>query len=431
MTKTRSKHATSLTTDSAHDASHQTAQGGGWSYRAGLVSLWLAMLGLPWLALSWPGLLALSQWPWAAAPYAFQSVVIVHLIGTLGFNLCATSFLVRGFASDRQWTLVGIGASVGLLVFFVSALSLNALRFSGLDFQQNSFLRLGWMVALQMPWAFALWAWMPRDRWWFQPNRVDGVIACLFALLPAMHAEQVATRHDLIVGEMLAYNQYLEAADLGRRLVVLGVQHIQEQDARSLVGLQERRVAALQKRVAQPLPANATTEDRLNRARELFSLSQVDAARTLLASLDGDLPQVPLYLGLAAELERDWNEAANQYGQAIDRLRKRSADSPDTLQQLKAAHERYANNLRRAGQPLKAEKALQDARREWPQIENALLLQLAYHYQMAGRIWESQDFFRQAVAADPSLKPEVDAELKKLDLQAQGCVLRPTRGVSR
>lgn len=406
---------------------------GRWSYRAGLLVLWVAVVGVPWLALSWPGLLVPSHWPWAAAPFAFQSVVLVHIFCTLGFNLWAASYLVRWFADDRKPAFVAAGVAIGLLSLMASSLAMNGLRAwaDSASMDQNSVLRLGWVLLLQFPWAFALWSWIPRAQWWFRPNRVDGVIASLLALLPAMHTDQVATRHELLVGEALAYNQYLEAADIGRKLVTLGVSTIQGQNARALVKLQEQRVAKQQERVAQPLPANASTTDRLNRARELFSLSQIEEARAILASLDGDMPEVPLYMGLAAELERNWTDAASQYGQTIERLKKRPADSPDTQRMLLAAHERYANNLRRAGDPLAAEKALQSARQQWPQIENELLLQLAYHYQMAGRIWESQDFFRQAVAADPALKPEVDEQLRKLDLQAQGCILRPTRGASR
>ncbi len=50
---------------------------------------------------------------------------------------------------------------------------------------------------------------------------------------------------------------------------------------------------------------------------------------------------------------------------------------------------------------------------------------------MAGRVWESRDYFEQAAAANPALAAEVQVELEKLRTEAQGCLLRPTRGAAR
>jgi tetratricopeptide (TPR) repeat protein len=292
-------------------------------------------------------------------------------------------------------------------------------------------LRLGWVYLLELPWAVALMASVPRRRWWFQPTAIDGVIGLLLALLPVAHVGQVVQREDRLLGESLAHAQYQEAWQLVERLAAVGDYPIQGRPAAAMRKVLMQRVTELRKATAEPLATEATEDERVRRGRDLMSLGRLDEARALLTPLVQQTPEASLYLGAIAEVAGQWPEAAAAYRQTIDRVKQQGATTETSQRWLRAAYERYANNLRRAGDPLEAERQLKQGMEDWPSLRDLFLLQLGYHYQMAGRVWESRDFFEQAAVANPALAAEVQVELEKLRTEAQGCLLRPTRGAAR
>jgi len=420
-------------------------------------ALAIAMVAVPWLSLSWPGLVS-GQMSWAASPYGFQAILVAHLLGLAPLVLWLASWLVRWAratagvlrrehrgasrspverASSRHFTagrllLVFLWISLALGLAFVSAISLaGGTEAASGDGLRKYLSRLEWVFVLELPWAVALLACVPWRRWWFRPTAIDGVIAVLVALLPVAHVGQVVQREERLLGEALAHAQYAEARELDERLVMVGWETIQGRGAAGMREALEQRVAELRKAVAEPLAADATEDARVRRGRDLMSLGQLDEARALLEPLAERSPEASLYLGAVAEVAGRWPEAAVAYRQTIDLVKQQGAVTDASQRWLRAAYERYANNLRRAGEPLEAERQLKQGMEEWPELRELFLLQLGYHYQMAGRVWESRDFFEQAAAANPALAAEVRVELEKLRNEAQGCLLRPTRGVSR
>jgi hypothetical protein len=418
----------------------------------------MAMIVVPWLALSWPGLLA-GEASWAPAPFGFQAILLAHLLGLVALGLWSAALLVRW--ARATWGLLrrdarqdgreqrderrpaeattGVGVlGVGIPVLLALGLALlsavsatGAASLASGDRLLTHPLRLGWVYLLELPWAVALMASVPTRRWWFQPTAIDGVIGLLLALLPVAHVGQVVQREDRLLGESLAHAQYQEAWRLVERLAAVGDYPIQGRPAAAMRKVLMQRVTELRKATAEPLATEATEDERVRRGRDLMSLGRLDEARALLTPLVQQTPEASLYLGAIAEVAGQWLEAAAAYRQTIDRVKQQDATTEASQRWIRAAYERYANNLRRAGDPLEAERQLKQGMEDWPSLRDLFLLQLGYHYQMAGRVWESRDFFEQAAVANPALAAEVQIELEKLRTEAQGCLLRPTRGAAR
>jgi tetratricopeptide (TPR) repeat protein len=179
-----------------------------------------------------------------------------------------------------------------------------------------------------------------------------------------------------------------------------------------------------------PRPPDATLGQRLERVNLLHSLERFDEIERVLGPFPND-PRASLRLALASEARLDYARAAERYGRTIAQLDQRQPTDADQLRLLRISFERRANNLRRIGQTRQAEAELLAGLERWPQAQDALLMQLAFHYQLGGRIGEAINYYRRAAELNPNLQPRVDATLELLELQAEGCLLRPTRGVTR
>ena len=265
-----------------------------------------------------------------------------------------------------------------------------------------------------------------RPRWFV----VDGVIAALLAALPALHVRQVVERQSALVSDAVVNQLYYRAARLSEQLSVLGVAEIAGQPTAGVVDDLRNTVAGLQQAVQVPLPADATTRQRLSRVRQWYSLGRFDQVELVLQPVVNN-PQAQLRLALADEARQRYEAAAAGYRRTIELLESSDALDRDQLSLLRSAYERRVNNLRRIGQNRQAEQELLAGLKRWPQVRDAFLLQLGFHYQMAGRTGEAIDYFQRAAEANPQLQPQTDAMLLQLRRQAEGCLLRPAQGATR
>jgi hypothetical protein len=69
--------------------------------------------------------------------------------------------------------------------------------------------------------------------------------------------------------------------------------------------------------------------------------------------------------------------------------------------------------------------------RRWPAERPSFLMQLALHYELAGRASDAARCYEQAVALDPRLQPRAAARLEQMLRQPEGCLLRRTAGATR
>ncbi len=399
-----------------------------WAVLVGAICLSLAV---PWLALTLPSAGQFARWPAAVSPFALNQVLIVHLIGVLPLCLWSAWQTVRWLGAGGPWLAGGVGG--GLIVAAVSAaLAPSVSAAAGqLTPHETVVARLVWCGLLELPWCLAGMAWVVRHfdfRGFFW---VDGLICLLFALLPWLHVQQTIERESQLVADATINQQYLTALGITEQLVALGSSQIAGQPARELETGLAAQVQRLRQATSVGLSVDASVEQRLERARMLYSLADFEAVHRVLDGLDKVNPRAAVQLAMAEEVQGHWSAAAEGYGGAIQQLTAAAPLSADQLRVLRIAFERRVNNLRRLGESPQAERELRAGMEAWPAARDAFLMQLGYHYVMAGRTAEAMEFFRQAAQANSRLKPIVEVELAKLSQQAQGCLLRSTRGAAR
>jgi tetratricopeptide (TPR) repeat protein len=414
----------------------------------------VAGLVAAWTALSVAGVRQLGRWPAAAVPFGVNRVLIVHLLGVLPLSVWTGRQIVRLLGARRAVALTM--TVLGLIVTGGSILAADAVRryAESLPPFYWNILRLAWSWLLLLPWstaaasAFVASSGLPENdaatRQHTKAKRgpgsdhsrralmvlADGVIATLFAYLPVIYVQQIIERQSALVADAATNQQYVQAWQIAQQMVGLGAPDIAGQPSRPLVDELAAIVQTLQQRVASPLPADASTQQRLSRANQLYSLARFEEVTQLLDSLPDD-PRAQLRLAMCDEAQRLYASAAERYGRTIEILQQNLPLAPDDLPVLRSAYERRVNNLRRIGQSRQAESELLEGLQQWPQARDAMLMQLGFHYQMAGRSREAVDFYQQAAAANPQLKEQADAAIAQLRNQAEGCLLRSTRGATR
>jgi tetratricopeptide (TPR) repeat protein len=390
-----------------------------------------ALLIGPWLVLAARGYAQFQAWPAAAVPFGLNRVLVVHLIGVLPLTLWLSWMITSVTGTRVVWTVCGI--VLGSLLVAASGLASDTIAGSSVAMTsgQNYALRLAWCIGLELPWAVALMTYVGRRFSFRGFYPIDGLICVLFAVLPILHVQQTLERESFLVSDAMINQQYAEALRLSRQLVVLGSETILGQQAWEFVGGLQAEVDRLRGQVSSPLPAAPTPEERLTRARQLYSLGQLDDVSSALGDLPRTNPDAALRLGFTAEVQGDWPAAADHYQRTLAMLEQVGELDDVQLRLLRSATERRVNNLRRMGEGRQAEQELLAGMQRWPTARDSYLMQLGYHYDMAGRTSEAIGFFEEAVAVNPKLKPIVDQHLALLQQQAQGCLMRPTRGATR
>ncbi len=401
----------------------------------------LAALLVPVMALGWAGYWQVGHWPAAAAPFGFVELLVAHALAGLPLSLLLAWTVARQFFRQptepprgRMGTLaLAMGGLILACVAIVVAVPLrDALVGSGWSRAEAWPVRIIWLLVLQLPWAIGATRSLGAVAASWRPRSLDLATALLLTVAPLQYQETLVSRQSQLVAHALVNQQYVLAERLARPVRLLGTGPlVGYDDCGQLLADLRSAIAQLEPIVARPLPPEATAEARLQRAFELFQLGRFQAMRRVLGDLPARLPEATFRLALASELEGNWGEAARLYERTLELLEKRGAQTPNDRKLLRSAFERLANNLRRVGEQREAEQVLRGAIDKWPQERPALLLQLALHYRMAGRILEAMDAFKAALAADPSLEPIVRANLQQLQDQAEGCLLRPAQAATR
>ncbi|MCA9148666.1 MAG: tetratricopeptide repeat protein [Planctomycetales bacterium] len=372
-----------------------------------------------------------------AVPYVYQHVVIAHLLGVIPLMFWLSSFVTRKLRG--RGIAVVIMLLVGAVVALVAARAAPPVSESlsgilGGDIWLADAIRLVFAGVMMLPWCFAAATVLPWPNDGGRMLFFDGLIVVLLAYLPALHVHQVIERKLLMADESRRNDQFATELTYCRQLQALGQRDRGGVLLASYAAELGQRVAIVRNAVESPLPASPTDADRLERARRYYQLGEFDAARQALGQLPKTNPQAAVRIGLMSELSGNWRQAAADYAAALTLLA--GADQSDQSDQtdqsdrsdrsdlhlMRLSLERRVNNLRRLGRYREAEQELRAALERWPAARDAVLLQLGYHFKMAGRHHDASEYFHQAAALNPQYDPVVQRELMELRNQAEGCI---------
>jgi tetratricopeptide (TPR) repeat protein len=177
-----------------------------------------------------------------------------------------------------------------------------------------------------------------------------------------------------------------------------------------LVGEIDAAVIALQARVAEPLDADTSDEDRINRAQDLAMLGRTgEALRVLAASTAlADSPTACNLRGTIHETRRAWRQAREWYGRGKTAW-VNGPDSPQRTAGLVQAATGIGFAERKLGRYREAEAAYQHVLALSPTADSHYLL--ARFYEDTQQAGKAQQHARAAMALDPERYTQPAREL--------------------
>ena len=381
---------------------------------------------VPWWAITWSGAQQFQDWPAAAVPFGLNRILVVHLLAAMPFCFWV-GWRIPIAAAHRMAVLVCI--ATGALLALVSFQAANQISEQAVASGANFIWRTVWVTLLALPWCLAAVIVLRKMTGIDKPFWSDGVTAWLLLIVPLVYTGYVVERQSLLLRNDLEMEQYRSALQLTQKLAVIGDEQILGESPGELLQKLQQTVSQLQQATAQPLPSNPTRQQRLQRAYELFCLGEFEQMKQLIAEQASVDPMASFRLAMSFEAQGQSTAAVRQFRTTI-RLIEATSD-PSLEPFLRSSVEHLANNLRRAGDYAVAEEVLLAGLNESPELRDTFLLQLGYHYSMAGRTSDAVDYFEQAAQQNPKMRERADAEIAKMSRQAEGCLLRAIPGATR
>lgn len=356
---------------------------------------------------------------WLGVPeqhgYVWHDVAVVHLIAALPLAVAVCRGIVRQQVSRD---VLGAGA-LGLVVVG---------WFTGLQPLEQAVLRLAaaLSIAVGLVWLWSAHLGHPPRRSAEplpeHPQMLAVVGGVVLAVVPWIYI-QARCRHDVDqVAQLMEQSRIGEAYELSSRILRLAPTI--QCNGRSLSDVQRELAAVVeqvQRRVAQPLPADVGDEQWLARVRELAILGQSAAALKLMAAdpLRAGLPEACNLRGTLLETLHRWQPAGEAYAAAKAAW---EARSPSLQRQagLVQALTGIAYAERKQGRYAAAEVAYQQRLTLAPTADSHFLL--AQFYDDTQRSALARSHARQAMTLAPEQYQRSGEQLlKKLATFHFGC----------
>ena len=411
---------------------------------AAIVIAFLAITA-PVCVLSAGGYFQIGEWPSAMAPFGFTRIATAYVL--LSAPLVWWLALAIGRCCRPFWEAVALLAGLTGLVAVGMTLSMSGVseQSMGTQWLERHFIRIGWVVALQIPFAISSSVLLfasgnghrlatRRIRW------LDFVLATTLILVVPMPFSDFVVRRQMSLIETAQRNlQRHTALSLTTRLNRFGcsLPSFPEADesisaqaralrqARNNLANEEERlrhqVAVTTERIGSAPPE--TDEERIGLALDMYSIGEFVNARNVLSKreLQTSHEWGALVMGYICEQQRQPAEAAKHYQRAIEL--ESSTDSP-RANRLSSAYERLANTLRASGQAAKAESMLKAGIERHANFRDRLEFQLAEHYAQAGRTQEAIDAFSSLAKLNDAIGLRSKSRIEDLKSSIGICFVR-------
>ncbi len=390
------------------------------------------------LALGAPvGAILLSRAGEAAviSPFGWPHLAVVHVLAVvaLGFQI----------ASLMRWAAPGLrrGPTAAVCIIVAVAVSgLTALYGSevgrALDQRNPEFfarllIRSLWCLALTLPWCGAIAALAPKEA--ARPPRLGWwILLCLVAVaLPGIFAHDSAARQSAVAEELLARRQFRTARPIVAALADVGSWHIfgQRSAAKTRDFLADE-LHSLDRKTAEPLPLDASAEERMTRAVNLAILGRFDNARQTIEDPAAHDADAALLLAAILQDAGHWGASTQWYEQAIKLLDVGEIPRSETAPRLVTAYQGLAYNAREQGRYRDAARFYDEALERAPEQAAMVHFLLGQHYQLGGRPALAADEFQRAIELDAArFAVPAGTRLHDLRLQSPACFLIPVESL--
>jgi hypothetical protein len=361
----------------------------------------------------------------SAAPFAWQGVLLAHLVAALPLALIVAGRVRRlpavASAAGWLWVLLGV-VTTGLGAALSWGLG-NAV--AGWDLGTVPFLLLRSLLAfvLVLPWCVAAIGPAAGSR--PGPTGVAIGIGLGLAVLPCgLYADGVIASRTQEAAELLVQRRMVKAEGVVTGLCELGsVRPIGRKSPAEVRKWLVATVQSLRWQAERPVPRLAPQAAGLDRVVLLVQLERLEEAASLLRPLvPGDHTATLMLAGVYSNQAR-WAESDALYAVSLEKLLPLAQSTESARTACRTAFDGLADNARKDHRPADAETTLNRGLRELPVDAAHFHFQLGRHYQETGRFGLALEHVRTAGRLDPAgFGARADELLRQLRTATPGCL---------
>jgi hypothetical protein len=377
-------------------------------------------------------------------PFGSFEFVVVHVLAALPLSLwmadkVISRLQIRRLAIVSSCVVLGLVA-LALLIACSSALATLA---GGLSMTERSLLRVGLAVGLLLPWCLAGRSCGAKSVEFPElvtPGaRVSGFVWALALAIIAITAPNLYLAERIPElsrrAESLANTaRYWEAWQSVNLLCEVGSNRsVLNQPPAETADRLADQIRQIMADISRPLSLDASAEARLQRARNLASLNQLEAAEEILGQLPHRDPAACLLLAAIQQQRQQWDASTQSCREALRLLGAIGQESStDQTNALKIqTYDGLLTNCCHQRDFGAAESILAEAVRIVPQASAYFHFRLGQFYQLAERPSAAVVHFKKSRDASPAYDARVREALQTIGQGTSGCLFQPTAGPIR
>jgi tetratricopeptide (TPR) repeat protein len=387
----------------------------------------IAAVAVPCAALLFTAQIVLAEYP-APAPFVWRHVVLIHAVAASGAAWLIARAIV-GRAIPRSGAsvaaAVAVGVAVGVMSVWAAPWIATRLEANRAGFYVGAAVRILWTLALVFPWMAAAAAVRSRHgEIRTEPHWALTTVALLMAIiLPTAYQRDLIVKHTRRLEELIAQARWHDASILSASLVAMrSEQPVHGKDPDSVSRLISRRVDELIQEISQPLPDQATPQQRSQRAVTLAGLGEYQHAIDFVSSDAGRNLASAMLLAALLQDQKQFEQSNRWYRLALQ-MAAGIKEPQARRENRRICYDALAYNARELREYREAEAIYHEAQQLEPADVPYFNLQLGKHYRLGGRPAMAVQHLELAADADPNLAPQAESQLRLLRHDTPGCFL--------
>jgi tetratricopeptide (TPR) repeat protein len=374
----------------------------------------------------------------AIVPFGSLEFVVVHVLAALPLSLWLADRMIARLPR-YSFAIVGCGVIFGLIaVYFIVAGNFEIASWcSGLSNIECGLIRVGLGAALLLSWCVigrrVTGEKIERSQWtatggWLPNILLVLALAAIALGAPEVYITERTAELSRNVESLAQGGRYWEAWQTANLLREMGSQQfvLNQSPGAAADGLAEQ-IKHILDEASKPLNADAALSVRLQRARNLASLDQLDAAEQILGGMPQHDPAACLLLAAIQQQRRQWDNSNRSCHFALQLLaavnQNEQVQDKDVLRMQ--AYDGLITNYYQQRDFATAEIVLVEALSAVPAAKAYFHFRLGEHYQLAGRYADAAKHYQISRELSPTYQAQIAVGMQAMNQGISGCLFSP------